>query len=242
MKLDVETVLSKLAWLRERDPTGEYRPSSGCGADLAYTLEPPLTEDQVRACEAQFGVALPLEYRTFVTQVGNGGDGPAYGVRPLEVVEGRWRWRNIDVPESTDLTEPFPHVDAWTGRDHPLWDQEPPKEPPPGWAGRYETPWELWWEAVTEAYYRDFRMPGATTIAENGCGFYTMLIINGPCNGQIWENVAAEFLGFEPMYAQDGSRHTFASWYTEWLNLSVANCATASGESPPFATEAPDRR
>jgi len=53
-----------------------------------YRLNPPLTEDQVRGFEAEHRIVLPSEYRAFLTQLGNGGAGPANGVRSLAMQAG----------------------------------------------------------------------------------------------------------------------------------------------------------
>lgn len=78
-----------------------------------YRLHPPLSAQQVEAFEAAHGVSLPAPYRRFVTELGNGGAGPYYGVLPLE-------------PELPELLQPFPFTqasalpdedeDAWEGR------------------------------------------------------------------------------------------------------------------------------
>lgn len=48
-----------------------------------YELAPPLDGPQVQALETTLGVALPADLRAFVTAVGSGGAGPAYGWIPV---------------------------------------------------------------------------------------------------------------------------------------------------------------
>ena len=45
-----------------------------------YELRPPLTGAQVEALEARIGCRLPEQYRAFVTELADGGCGPAYGI------------------------------------------------------------------------------------------------------------------------------------------------------------------
>ncbi len=44
---------------------------------------PRLTEAQLEAFEAAYGVTLPAEYRWFLRELGDGGPGPAYGLLAL---------------------------------------------------------------------------------------------------------------------------------------------------------------
>ncbi|MEO3818007.1 hypothetical protein [Plantactinospora sp. B24E8] len=48
-----------------------------------FELRAPLSEDVVAEFEARHDVALPPEYRIFLTELGDGGAGPGYGLRPL---------------------------------------------------------------------------------------------------------------------------------------------------------------
>ncbi|MGW4802150.1 SMI1/KNR4 family protein [Nonomuraea sp. NPDC004297] len=75
-------------------------------AALGYELRPALAPERVAAFERRFAVALPASYRSFVTEVGNGGAGPFHGLWELEHSYG-------DADESWIpgfLATPFPHV------------------------------------------------------------------------------------------------------------------------------------
>ncbi len=56
------------------------------GADThRYEVTPTLAEAEIRAFEESHGVDLPMEYRSFVAEVGNGPAGPCHGLMPLTV-------------------------------------------------------------------------------------------------------------------------------------------------------------
>jgi hypothetical protein len=74
-----EAVQQALTRLRAADPTLKQFGAQGHG----YRLNPPLAEAEAVAVEQRLGVSLPTEYRAFVTQVGDGGAGPGYGVHSL---------------------------------------------------------------------------------------------------------------------------------------------------------------
>ena len=49
-----------------------------------YQLNPPASKEAVLALEAEFHIKLPEEYVYFLTEIGNGGAGPHYGLYSLE--------------------------------------------------------------------------------------------------------------------------------------------------------------
>jgi hypothetical protein len=53
-----------------------------------YRLNPPLTEAQVGAVEARIGCPLPEQFRRFVTELADGGAGPAYGITSIADLDG----------------------------------------------------------------------------------------------------------------------------------------------------------
>lgn len=52
-----------------------------------YKLNPPASPKQVRRFEEKHNLLLPKEYKFFLTQIGNGGAGPYYGLYSLEEAE-----------------------------------------------------------------------------------------------------------------------------------------------------------
>ena len=150
----------------QRSPIGEY--------DLAekmhrFRLNPPLTEDEVARFEAAHGIALPGDYRAFLTQLGNGGAGPAYGVSKLGEAPLGWEPRPFREIEGYVgcLSKPFPHTAAWNDyRD----------------TAKYEGP-----------------IDGAIPISDIGCGSMFWLVVAGPEAGHIWCDSRADYAGLAPM-------------------------------------------
>lgn len=78
-----------------------------------WRLHPPLTASELRDLEAQLGVELPGEYRSFLVEASAGGAGPAYGLFPVRRKDGRWSWRGdgADLTDFATLHRPFPHAE-----------------------------------------------------------------------------------------------------------------------------------
>jgi hypothetical protein len=76
-----------------------------------YRLRPPRPERDVEVLEASHGIRLPESYRRFVLEIGDGGAGPGYGLRPLPRADST----------SDRLSTPSPFVPGeWYGDD--WWD------------------------------------------------------------------------------------------------------------------------
>src|SRR5262249_9650414 len=65
-----------------------------------FLLNPPRPENEVSAFEQRHCIRVPSDYRHFITQVGDGGAGPFYGVFPLGFIDGSsselQRWEEED--------------------------------------------------------------------------------------------------------------------------------------------------
>ncbi|MGW1375756.1 SMI1/KNR4 family protein [Streptomyces sp. NPDC002446] len=154
------------------------------GADThRYELAPALPEEEIRAFEEAHGIDLPAEYRSFVAQVGNGPAGPGHGLMPLTVprAEAGEGWAVDGEWEE----------DRLPGR---LAGPFPLSDPLPGRT-----------RALTDESTR-----GTLMLAEEGCGSYIRLILNGPRAGEIWR-IDPDWAGFVPVSPG------FRTWYTQWL-------------------------
>ncbi|WP_328889958.1 SMI1/KNR4 family protein [Streptomyces sp. NBC_00316] len=139
--------------MAEQDP-GRRRFAAG---HHGYRLRSPLTEQRVQALEREYGVRLPGSYRSFLTDVADGGAGPHYGVLGLteeldeaDAVHGTREESRL----AGFLSVPFPHTRAWPG---------------PGRAGS-----------------AGYSVQGSLVIAEQGCGMFSRLVVTGESAGQVW--------------------------------------------------------
>src|SRR4051794_28331392 len=91
---DVRT--TEWAGIRARVERLRHSPTRAAvfGADgHRFELAPRLSTGEINDVERQLGISLPAQYRGFLTAVGAGGAGPAYGIFPLQrAAKGRWTW------------------------------------------------------------------------------------------------------------------------------------------------------
>ncbi|MBD5112878.1 MAG: SMI1/KNR4 family protein [Ruminococcaceae bacterium] len=82
--MDFVTEVKSLAALaRERNPN----PQEFGAIKHKYLFDPPIGIDKVREFETASGLTLPEAYIQYLTQIGNGGAGPDYGLFPLEKIK-----------------------------------------------------------------------------------------------------------------------------------------------------------
>lgn len=122
-RMSPDEIKATLAQLRGRSwPTSDTNtPSSPHWSDR-YVLNPCLSEEDVAAFEVRYRVTLPREYRTFLTQVGNGGAGPSFGLFPL----GTYGDQALEADILDGLHVPFDEdaAEDREGEDDPLdWDE-----------------------------------------------------------------------------------------------------------------------
>jgi len=148
-----------------------------------YRLGPTLSESELAAFEAKYGIVLPADYRFFLNECGNGADfrstapyiainsgpGPGNGLLPLH-----------EAAIECDPSKPFPLTEST--------ETSPVAEA------------DLWGD---ECPY-----PGVLEISYGGCAFYTFLVVNGPAYGTIWDadggssNFYPTGLSFQSWYHQ----------------------------------------
>jgi hypothetical protein len=144
---------------------------------------PPLTEPEVAAFEQQHGVELPADYRAFITTIGHGGPGPHYGLLRLS----EWDTEAFGSPPYDGLlARPFL---AEPGRHYEDW---------PADVGLFDD--------------EDEPYAGTLTLAGEGCGYFSQLVVTGAGRGLV---VSCGGFGDPPVYAPEGD---FLSWYERWLD------------------------
>jgi hypothetical protein len=179
----------------------------------AHGFEPQavLQETHVRNFEREYGICLPAEYRHFITQVGNGGAGPYYGVFPLGEMDGLeatlQKWHENDGFVGV-LSESFRLACNWndlTGKpeDGLLMTDE----------GQY---WKEF-EQFEKNYFSSSIVDGAIPICHEGCALRIWLVVSGPQAGYVWRDSRSEYGGLTPLQTADGAPATFSIWYKEWL-------------------------
>ncbi len=153
-------------------------------------LSDPLDEAFVEEFERSHQTSLPFEYRSFLLQVGDGGDGPGLYMRPLGApLDDSVPWEAGTIHRSPEepnelLHRPFIYRNAVF---------LPPEEASP------ET------------------TAGALFLFDHGCAMWDLLVVTGEEKGEIWLDRLADGEGFAPALDGRGQRVGFAQHYCNWL-------------------------
>jgi hypothetical protein len=197
MEVQLQRIKSKLTQLKSADTQLEV-----FGAKThAYQLNARLSERRLRLFEKKHGIILPPEYRNFLSQIGNGGAGPYYGLLPLE----KGNFADISEKKATEfivLSTPFLHTKAW----NKTWEPSDITD-------------EKTLEYLENDYFDPKWSPGMLRIAHAGCGIAINLIVNGPEYGNIWVDSRVNDNGIYPEVPTLGTgRIQFLDWYEQWLD------------------------
>ena len=184
-----------------------------------FQMNPVLPASEATAFERDHKVVLPADYRQFITEVGNGGAGPFYGVFPLGFMDDNFDqrpWQENDGLVGT-LSKPFPFNEEWndlSGKpDADLVTQD---------AEEYDKQIERF----CERYWSSELVNGAIPICHEGCALRIWLVVTGEQAGKLWEDGRSDYTGLRPVLLADGSTATFSEWYKEWLD----NCFATAGQ------------
>ena len=184
----------------------------------------------VEAFERQHGIALPDDYKLFITEIGDGGAGPYYGVFPFGLHDDchdycTWE-RGYLVG---DFSKPFPHANAWNLPDS-FWANQP--DPPPGTSLEEEDRlMEAWDKELEEKYWNPSLVNGAIPICHLGCALRQWLVVNGEQKGHVWHDDRADYKGLYPAKDKAGSTMTFSEWYMSWLTGALREVGRTSVDS-----------
>ncbi|GLF93406.1 SMI1/KNR4 family protein [Streptomyces yaizuensis] len=219
-------IRERVAALGALEPAGKVFGAAGHG----WTLADPLSKDEVTGLEEQLGVVLPEEYRTFLTRVGAGGAGPAYGLFPVRHTEGRWSWDgdSADLTDLSLLARPFPGAHPAADAVDALRAQCPDEDDFAG-VEDFETAYEAWEERWADVFLDPARTAGAVVICDLGCALREWLVVSGPHRGTVWSDPRADDADLEPLLDREGHPLTFHRWYTRWLEEAES---TTRGTAP----------
>lgn len=159
----------KIAKLTAKDTEMKNFGASTFGCGHHYRLNPVLPVAELKEFEHEYGIQLPKDYADFLTQIGNGGLGPYYGLYSLaESV--------ADDPEHKCrefLASPFPLTEFF----NPYDDNE---------------------DANDDELFDDRFISGSIVLSHQGCGYYDRLVITGPQAGQVWSDGRVSDQGIAP--------------------------------------------
>lgn len=208
MKIEIELIREKL----ERCRNAIKRPNVFGADSHEFKLNPPLHESDIVQFESEHRIRLPEDYRLFLSEIGNGGAGPYYGVFKLGEMDDGFKHKRWKVNDGFvgDLSKPFPNSDTWN--DLPLFPDEQDDE------DAYAA--EL--DAFDETYWDTRNVNGAIPICHQGCAYRNWLIIVGPEAGNVWEDLRVDHKGLMPVESKRGHRAGFLEWYNDWLTDAVS--------------------
>lgn len=151
----------------------------------------PVAAVLVEEFERLYGISLPTDYRSFLLQVGDGGDGPGLYMRPLgSPFNDSLPWAEGEIHNNPNdpnslLGLPFPHKVTCKIE--------------PGDTDLHTT-------------------AGALYLFDHGDALWDLLVVTGSCAGQIWLDRLADSEGLFPASNESGDRMGFAEYYCRWLD------------------------
>ena len=169
------------------------------GADLhRFHVKSPLEISEIERFESQFEVTLPIDYRIFLCQVGDGGAGPAYGIFSLNTAVP---YQRRSTPQDI-LKTPFPHRDSF----NPFKDDDPYYD---------EIDRKLESGEITESeadWLMEYETSGTIALCHEGCGHLHRLVVSGPSRGEMWMDSTCSDQGYFSLQA------SFLDWYERWVD------------------------
>lgn len=189
-----------------------------------YRFGPKLDESQISSFEEANDCKLPETYKVYLTEFGNGGAGPSYGVFELGHMDdgfGHAPWASYIKPNlKFRFTEGF-------NNDYILYDGEPQED---DFENRkaYNKAYELWerengMERMNQYYDEHGLYEGAIPICHHGCAHRSWLVVDPDHQefGNVWQCYLADNMGVEPAEKPDGSRMNFGDWVLDWCSDAI---------------------
>lgn len=213
----IKRIKDKISQLEDLDQDLEV-----FGADThEYILNPTLSTKEVSQFEQEHKVTLPLDYVDFITQIGNGGVGPFYGLQTLaEASINEEEMLVMGNSTSVLLQKAFPHNTAWNPieklgeLDDKIADAYD--------KGNEELEEELYEERL-ELIGGEEHDYGRLNLCDYGCGITIFLVVTGEQKGIMWTDDRMNDGGLYPSIELENTNNlSFLDWYELWLDNSIA--------------------
>ena len=194
--LDVSNIRDDIRWASRWDMDYQVERSHY----HAHLLRPVLPLEELERWEEKMGVCLPETYRIYITQLGNGGAGPKYGIAPFDCpLDESLREPTVF---SDDRAEKFAEVaDLWFHDEADSWRSymEYCEQTPEDQRISFDEWDDLECQRVDEAMRRFLFWDGQLTIEyHSDC----MLLLNGSHRGFCHYNTTEYDYGY-PMWYQN---------------------------------------
>ncbi len=176
---------------RKRELDLEFKAFGAC--KHKYHLEGPISEEKVRLIEERYSFQLPDDYRRFITEVGNGGAGPGYGLNSF----------NVNDNEAL----------KWCSKPFILMADHKPDDDIDDLLDRLDAQDTKFCDSLITAFQDNIMFAGNLVLAGYGCGETRNLIVNGPCKGEVWA-----FDGTQNCIIRN--KQSFMDWYMSWIDSS----------------------
>ncbi|RJX39915.1 SMI1/KNR4 family protein [Paenibacillus pinisoli] len=157
-----------------------------------YNVSQQLDANVLSEWEAKHGVALPEPYKRFLTEVGNGGAGPYYGIYSIEKAAS---YTESHALAASCVLYPGMAKEEWNQLIEPLTSDE---------------------DISDEEYdaARDRVLGGMLCIGTQGCEYDMYLVLNGEYRGRVV--YTSDFHPDYPFFFV--YEDSFLDWYERWLD------------------------
>ncbi|EEC0296949.1 SMI1/KNR4 family protein [Salmonella enterica subsp. enterica] len=163
-----------------------------------------ISNKDVSFFERKYNFKLPCDIRCFITEVGNGGFGPGFGLKPLNDDSFYHPFTPAENGNAFDLSVQFPYSDGWNYEDLRIAMENNDENK----------------DELLRYYFSINRTPGCFQVCDWGSGGVALLVVNGNEYGKIWIDYRDTFGGIRPELLKDDSveHMSFCQWYEAWLD------------------------
>jgi Leucine-rich repeat (LRR) protein len=196
----IDAIKSKLSLLIEKDKGFKTFGSNEPWGGHQYLLNPTINELELTIFESSNNIKLPEDYKSFLSNICNGGAGPFYGLYSLEVgIDEANRLSNIE-----NITNSF-------SKNFPISKQET------------DNFIKYYYQCIEDGEDDEIIYPevpevltGVIFLSQYGCGWSYCLVIKGEMKGTVW--LHGDY--FYPIFDKE-KIWTFSDWYEDWLDKSI---------------------